>query len=74
VDTRSCPGEPPLLAVWGRNDEIFAPAGAEAFRADLPAAEVHLLEGGHFLLESELESVAAFMTDFLGRTLTGSHR
>jgi pimeloyl-ACP methyl ester carboxylesterase len=64
----------PLLAVWGRNDEIFAPAGAEAFREDLPAAEVHLLEGGHFLLESERESVAAFMTDFLGRTLTGIDR
>ena len=64
----------PLLAVWGRNDEIFGPAGAEAFRADLPAAEVHLLEGGHFLLESELESVAAFMTDFLGRTLTEINR
>jgi pimeloyl-ACP methyl ester carboxylesterase len=60
----------PLLAVWGRNDEIFGPAGAEAFREDLPAAEVHLLEGGHFLLESELESVAAFMSDFLGRALT----
>lgn len=57
----------PLLAVWGRNDEIFGPDGARAFRRDLPDAEVHLLDGGHFLLESELTAVAALMRDFLGR-------
>ena len=44
----------PLLAVWGRGDEIFGPAGAEAFADDLPDAEIHLLDGGHFLLESAL--------------------
>jgi pimeloyl-ACP methyl ester carboxylesterase len=60
----------PLLAVWGRNDEIFGPAGAEAFRDDLPRAIVHLLDGGHFLLESALEPVAALMSDFLRRTLS----
>jgi surfactin synthase thioesterase subunit len=41
---------------------------AQAFRADLPAAEVHLLDGGHFLLESELAPVAALMREFLART------
>ncbi|MFF9508077.1 alpha/beta fold hydrolase [Streptomyces sp. NPDC014724] len=55
----------PLLAVWGRNDEIFGPAGAEAFRRDLPAARVHLLSGGHFLLESRLHTVADLMRGFL---------
>ncbi|MFD7899457.1 alpha/beta fold hydrolase [Streptomyces sp. NPDC059743] len=59
----------PLLAVWGRNDEIFGPDGARAFRRDLPDAEVHLLDGGHFLLESELPAVTALMRDFLGRAL-----
>lgn len=59
----------PLLAVWGRNDEIFAPAGAEAFRRDLPGAEVHLLDGGHFLLESHLDTVAGYLHGFLGRVL-----
>lgn len=58
----------PLLAVWGRNDQIFGPAGAQACRADLPAAEVQLLDGGHFLLESELAPVAALMREFLART------
>ncbi|OBH87699.1 alpha/beta fold hydrolase [Mycobacterium sp. E2989] len=55
----------PLLAVWGRGDEIFGPAGAEAFADDLPNAKIHLLDGGHFLLESALDQVAALIRDFL---------
>ncbi|MFD7709329.1 alpha/beta fold hydrolase [Streptomyces sp. NPDC059785] len=57
----------PVLAVWGRNDEIFGPAGAEAFRRDAPDAEVVLLEGGHFLLESHLDEVAAAVIGFRRR-------
>lgn len=56
----------PLLAVWGRGDEIFGPAGAEAFAADLPNAQIHLLDGGHFLLESALDNVAELIRGFLG--------
>ncbi|MFF4692443.1 alpha/beta fold hydrolase [Streptomyces sp. NPDC001307] len=59
----------PLLAVWGANDEIFGPAGAKAFRQDLPDAEIHLLESGHFALESHLETIAEHIRDFLGRVL-----
>ncbi|WP_344578113.1 alpha/beta hydrolase [Streptomyces lunalinharesii] len=59
----------PLLAVWGAHDEIFGPAGAEAFRADLPDAEIHLIESGHFALESHLETVTGHIRDFLGRVL-----
>jgi pimeloyl-ACP methyl ester carboxylesterase len=59
----------PLLAVWGRNDEIFGPDGARAFAADAPGAEIHLLDGGHFLLESELDTVAGYIRGFLGKTL-----
>jgi pimeloyl-ACP methyl ester carboxylesterase len=55
----------PLLAVWGRGDEIFGPAGAEAFADDLPDAEIHLLDGGHFLLESALDEVAGLIRAFL---------
>ncbi|MEB3063381.1 alpha/beta fold hydrolase [[Mycobacterium] zoologicum] len=55
----------PLLAVWGRGDEIFGPAGAEAFAEDLPAAQIHLLDGGHFLLESALTEVTALIRAFL---------
>ncbi|WP_032380089.1 alpha/beta fold hydrolase [Rhodococcoides fascians] len=58
---------PPLLAVWGKNDEIFGPDGARAFLRDLPDAEVHLLNGGHFLLESHLDEVATLITAFLHR-------
>ena len=55
----------PLLAVWGRGDEIFGPAGAEAFAADLPDADIHLLDGGHFLLESALDDVTELIRNFL---------
>jgi pimeloyl-ACP methyl ester carboxylesterase len=57
----------PLLAVWGRGDPIFGPAGALAFTTDLPDAEVHLLDGGHFLLESALEDVVPLVRAFLGK-------
>ncbi len=59
----------PLMAIWGRNDEIFGPAGAVAFADDTPDAEIHLLDGGHFLLESQLETAAGYIRGFLGRTL-----
>lgn len=59
----------PLLAVWGRRDQIFGPAGALAFGRDLPDAEIHLLDGGHFLLESRLDAVVALMRPFLARHL-----
>jgi pimeloyl-ACP methyl ester carboxylesterase len=59
----------PLLAVWGRNDQIFVPEGALAFAGDAPGAEIHLLDGGHFLLESQLDAAAGSIRGFLGRTL-----
>jgi pimeloyl-ACP methyl ester carboxylesterase len=59
----------PLLAVWGRNDPIFAPEGALAFAADAPGAEICLLDGGHFLLESHLDAVAGHVRGFLERAL-----
>lgn len=55
----------PLLAVWGRGDEIFGPAGAEAFTDDLPEAQIHLLDGGHFLLESALDEVVGLIREFM---------
>ena len=59
----------PLLAVWGANDEIFGPEGARAFRRDLPQAEIHLIESGHFALESHLEVITERIRDFLGRVI-----
>jgi len=59
----------PLLAVWGRNDQIFAAEGALAFADDAPGAEICLLDGGHFLLESHLAAAAGHIRGFLGRTL-----
>lgn len=60
---------PPLLAVWGRHDPAFIPAGAEAYRRDLPDAEVHLLDTGHFALETHHVEIAALTGDFLRRKL-----
>lgn len=60
---------PPLLAVWGRNDPIFLPAGAEAFKRDIPAAEINLYETGHFALETHATEIGAAILDFLGRNV-----
>ncbi|MFT2753619.1 alpha/beta fold hydrolase [Clavibacter sp. Sh2088] len=57
----------PVLAIWGRDDEIFAAAGAEAFRRDAADARVELVDGGHFLLESNLDHVVDSITDWLPR-------
>ena len=59
--------KPPLLAVWGKNDPFFLPAGAEAFKRDNPSAEVHLYDTGHFALETHVHQIAAVIRDFLGR-------
>jgi pimeloyl-ACP methyl ester carboxylesterase len=59
----------PTLLAWGADDPIFVPAGATAFLRDLPAAELHLLDDGHFLLETRAADVAALMLDFLDRAV-----
>ena len=56
---------PPLLAVWGRNDPFFLPAGAQAFQRDLPEAKIHLLDTGHFALETHAAEIADLMLPFL---------
>jgi pimeloyl-ACP methyl ester carboxylesterase len=59
--------QPPLLAVWGKNDPFFLPPGAAAFRRDIADAEVHLLDTGHFALETHVEVIGARVRDFLER-------
>jgi pimeloyl-ACP methyl ester carboxylesterase len=59
--------QPPFLATWGRHDAHFVPAGAEAYRRDLPDAEIHLLETGHFALETHAAEIGALMRAFLQR-------
>jgi pimeloyl-ACP methyl ester carboxylesterase len=56
--------KPPLLAVWGKNDPFFIPAGAEAFRRDIPAAQVKMLDTGHFALETHVVEITAAMKEF----------
>jgi pimeloyl-ACP methyl ester carboxylesterase len=58
--------KPPLLAIWGKNDPFFIPAGAEAFRKDLPNAQVRFLDTGHFAIETHVVEIAAAMKEFLG--------
>ncbi len=60
--------QPPLLAIWGKHDPYFIPAGAEAFRRDIPSAAVQFLDTGHFALETHVEGVAAAMRKFLEGT------
>jgi len=60
---------PPLLAVWGNTDPFFLPPGAEAFKRDVPAAEVHFYDTGHFALETHHHEIAGAIRDFLDRKL-----
>ncbi len=61
--------QPPTLIVWGKNDKIFPATGAEPYRRDLPKAEYHLLDTGHFALEDQLHVMAPMIHDFLDRTV-----
>ena len=56
---------PPLLAIWGKNDPFFTPAGADAFRNDNPNAKVELLDTGHFALETHVDEIASSIHRFL---------
>ena len=58
---------PPTLIVWGRNDTIFPADGAHPYKRDLPDAELHLLDTGHFALEDKLDEMAPLIRDFLSR-------
>jgi pimeloyl-ACP methyl ester carboxylesterase len=58
---------PPLLAIWGKNDPFFVPAGAEAFKRDVPRAEVRFVDSGHFALETHAREIGAVMREFLGK-------
>jgi pimeloyl-ACP methyl ester carboxylesterase len=64
--------QPPFLAVWGKNDPFFLPAGAEAFKRDIPGAEVRFFDTGHFALETHCAEIAAAICDFLDRVLRQS--
>ncbi len=57
--------KPPLLAIWGKNDPFFIPAGAEAFRKDIPDAQVRFLNTGHFALETHVVEIATAIKEFL---------
>jgi pimeloyl-ACP methyl ester carboxylesterase len=59
--------KPPMLAAWGKNDPFFLPAGAEAFKRDIPNAEVRFFDTGHFALESHCDEIAAVIGEFLTR-------
>jgi pimeloyl-ACP methyl ester carboxylesterase len=63
---------PPTLIVWGQNDVIFPAEGARPYLRDLPKAELHLLDTGHFALEDKGDEIARLMRDFLGRNIARS--
>lgn len=63
---------PPLLLPWGRHDQFFPEAGARAYLADVPDAELHLLDGGHFILDEYLDPVAALIRAFIRAQLAAT--
>lgn len=64
--------QPPTLIAWGANDQIFPATGARPYLRDLPKAELHLLDTGHFALEDKGDEIARLMRDFLARHVTDS--
>jgi pimeloyl-ACP methyl ester carboxylesterase len=66
--------QPPTLIAWGKNDAIFPAPGAQAYLQDLPKAELHLLDTGHFALEEKADEIARLMLDFLSRNLPVADR
>jgi pimeloyl-ACP methyl ester carboxylesterase len=62
--------QPPTLIVWGRHDPFFTIAGAEAYKRDIPNAELHFLDASHFVLETQGPAAIALIRDFLGRTIS----
>lgn len=63
--------QPPMLIAWGKNDQIFPAAGAEPYKRDLKTLEFHLLDAGHFALETSGDEIARLMREFLGRHANG---
>jgi pimeloyl-ACP methyl ester carboxylesterase len=61
--------QPPMLITWGKNDGIFTVEGAELYKRELPNAELHLLDTGHFALEEEVDRIGSLMHEFLDRTI-----
>jgi pimeloyl-ACP methyl ester carboxylesterase len=59
--------QPPTLVVWGKNDAIFVAAGAAPYKRDVPSAEIHLVNAGHFALETNGAEIAAYIQDFMQR-------
>jgi pimeloyl-ACP methyl ester carboxylesterase len=66
--------KPPLLAIWGKNDPFFVPAGAEAFRRDIPGAKIQFLDTGHFALETHVVEIASAMKQFFEANGISSQR
>jgi pimeloyl-ACP methyl ester carboxylesterase len=62
--------QPPTLITWGKNDGIFTIEGAELFKKDIPSAEIHLLDTGHFALEEEVNRIGSLMREFLSRSIS----
>ena len=61
--------QPPLLAVWGKHDRFFLPAGAQAWKRDIPNAEIHLFDTGHFALETHQAEIIPVIKRFLGENI-----
>ena len=57
----------PTLVVWGKGDFVFTPAGAAAYKKDLPDAEIHMLDAGHFALETNAAEIADFIRHFIAK-------
>ena len=66
--------QPRLLVIWGKYELSFDPGEPERYRGDVPNAEIHIVDGGHFALDTAADPIAAFVREFLGSSEDGSRR
>ena len=65
--------QPPMLVMWGRYDPSFIVPGAQAYKRDVPSAELHVIDAGHFAMDEATDAVARITRDFLARQLGAAH-
>ena len=64
--------QPRLLVIWGKYESSFDPSEPESYRRDVPKAEVHIVDGGHFALDTAADEIAALVQGFVGSSRQGS--
>lgn len=62
---RGCRTQPKLMVIWGKYESSFDASEPEAYRRDVPTAEIHIVDGGHFALDTAADEIAYLVRNFM---------